>query len=320
MQRSVKILVIAVMIGIIGFLGYSKIRTWHTKKLETAVKKEQQIGQEKADNLSTKVFSLEEEITALKGQEIPKEKLAEAFGQEVPKEKLVEAFGQEASDGSAVVTPGKRPLRLAEVERQILSLFSYLDSRDYIRAFKLSGDTYYHYQEAVTKLSQNRPIVVGEMDSLYNTVRNVAHFFRVIGKKEANLVKAVMRNESEISETMMKIFFTWYTMNPADRLKIKGCPSVDVLYQYAGFFLETLGGRSYLFRRDSRTRTLTYYYCVLIVDRANDEQLNAFGIDIRPHVRSSLNQISNQIGFIYQKDYIAKLEDLSGKYRIKNDH
>ena len=307
MERSVKILVIAVMIGIIGFLGYSKIKNWHSGKLEKAVKKEQKIWQVKAENLETKIFSLEDEITVLKGPDVPKEKLAEAFGREAP-------------DVDAAVSAGKKQLNLEEVERQIIALFSYLDNREYIRAFELSGDTYSHYQEAVRKLSENRPIVVGEMDALYNTVRNVAHFFRVMGRKEVNLAKAVLQHESDIVEPMMKTFYTWYTMNQADRVKIKGCPSFDVLYQYAGFFLETLGGRSYLFRRDSRSRTLTYYYCVLIVDRANDEQLNAFGIDIRPHVRSALNQISSQIGLIYQKDYIAKLEALSGKYRIKNHH
>lgn len=311
MERSVKILVIVVMIGIIGFLGYTKISNWHADKLETAVKEEKKTWQEKTDNLETKISNLEEEITVLKGQEVPKEKLAKAFGQETLESPAIDVGSPENE---------KKQLNLEDVERQILALFSYLDNREYIRAFALSGDTYYHYQKAVTKLSENRPIVVGEMDSLYNTVRNVAHFFRAMGKKEVGLVKAVLRNESEIIESMMRTFFIWYTMDPADRLKIKGCPSFDVLYEYAGYFLETLGGRSYLFRRDSRTRILTYYYSVLIVDQANDEQLNSFGIDIRPHVRSSLNQIKNQIGLIHQKDYIAKLEGLSGKYRIKKDY
>ena len=187
MEKSVKILVIAVMIGIIGFFAYSKIKNWHTGTLETAVKKEQKIGQEKADNLETKIFSLEEEITVLKGPEVPKEKLAEAFGKAV--------FGKAAPDVDVVVvvSPEKKQLNLEQVERQILALFSYLDNREYIRAFELNGDTYYHYQEAVTKLSENPPIVVGEMDSLYNTVRNVAHFFRIMGKKEVNLAKAVLQ-------------------------------------------------------------------------------------------------------------------------------
>ena len=314
MERSVKILIIVVMIGIIGFLGYSKISNWHAEKLKTAVKQEQKIWQAKTGNLETKISTLENEITSLKGQEIPEEKLAEAFGQKMPDmPNAPDAPGVEASG-----SPGKKQVDLEEIERHILALFSYLDNREYIRAFGLNGDTYYHYQKAVAKLSENRPIVVGEMDSLYNTVRNVAHFFRAMGKKEVNLAKAVLRNETQITESMMRLFFTWYTMDPAGRIKIKGCPSVEVLYEYAGFFLETLGGRSYLFRRDSKTRILTYYYSVLIVDRANDEQLNAFGIDIRPHVRSALNQISSQIGLIYQKDYIAKLEALSGKYRMKS--
>ena len=303
MNKAVKIIIAVVVIGLAGVFAYLKLKDWHTAKLETAVKQEQKIWQDKADHLEAEISSLEKEIKDLKGQEVPSEKLAEAFG-------------EDASQVEAAVFSEKEPPNPEEIERQILAFFSYLDNREYVQAMGLKTDTYSLYQQAVTELSENRPIVVGEMDSLYNMARNVAHFFRVLGKQKVSLAKAVMRNESEIMESMMKIFFTWYTADPKDRQKIKGCPSSEMLYQYAGFFLETLGGRSYLFRRDAKTRTLTYYYCVLIIDRANDEQLNAYGIDIRPHVISALNLINSQIGLIHQKSYIAKLETLKDKYRI----
>jgi hypothetical protein len=86
------------------------------------------------------------------------------------------------------------------------------------------------------------------------------------------------------------------------------------MYEYAGFLLNTLGGRSYLLRRSPKVRALTTYYCVLALDRANDEELNSKGIDIRPYIKSSLMEIKNQIGLIYQKEYIAKLSELSLKY------
>jgi len=52
----------------------------------------------------------------------------------------------------------------------------------------------------------------------------------------------------------------------------------------------------------------------LILDRANDAELNSKGIDIRPYIKSSLMEIKNQIGLIYQKEYIAKLNELNLKY------
>jgi hypothetical protein len=36
------------------------------------------------------------------------------------------------------------------------------------------------------------------------------------------------------------------------------------MYEYASY-LNTLGGRSYLMRRDSKVRLLTTYYCILVL-------------------------------------------------------
>ena len=71
------------------------------------------------------------------------------------------------------------------------------------------------------------------------------------------------------------------------------CPSLETLYEYAGFFLNTLGGRNYLMRRNAQLRILTSYYCLLILDKANDETLNRYGIDIRPHIKLVLSEIKN---------------------------
>ena len=95
---------------------------------------------------------------------------------------------------------------------------------------------------------------------------------------------------------------------------VQGRPSLEIMYEYAGYILNTLGGRSYLLRRDPKVRTLTTYYCVLILDRANDEELNPKGIDIRPYLRSSLMEIENHTGLVHQKEYLTKLKELYLKY------
>ena len=89
---------------------------------------------------------------------------------------------------------------------------------------------------------------------------------------------------------------------------------MTAMYEYAGYLLNTLGGRSYMLRRSPQVRALTTYYCVLILDKANDQELNSRGIDIRPYIKSSLLEIKNLIGLIHQKDYITKLSELSLKY------
>ena len=203
---------------------------------------------------------------------------------------------------------------LADIERRIRAFFTYLDEQPYVQAYNLEGGTYLQYQIAINKLSSEPPTIAGEMQSLYTMVRNVAHFYRVMGKKPIYLTREILQNESEVIEPVMQTFYRWYTTDEGGKSALGGRPSPEILYEYAGFLLNTLGGRSYLLRRSPKVRALTTYYCVLALDRANDEELNSKGIDIRPYMKSSLMEIKNQIGLIYQKEYIAKLSELSQKY------
>jgi hypothetical protein len=90
---------------------------------------------------------------------------------------------------------------------------------------------------------------------------------------------------------------------------------MKTMYEYAGFFLNTLGGRSYLQRRDSKIRMLVDYYSLMILDRANTEKLNSHGIDIRPYIDFLFYDISNQKGLMYRERYLSGLAALQSKYR-----
>jgi len=305
MDKSAKIVVILIIIAVSGFFLFSKISGWHKSKLEKAVQKEQETWQGKASKLEQEVSELKMELTEVKGQNVPEEKLANVFGKE---EK------EETRQDETASTPPDKPSEFAVTEGQIAAFFTYLDKRQYIQSLNLAGGSYLQYQIAIEKLSAKPPIIVGEMDSLYNMVRNVAHFYRVMGKKRVLLVRQILQNESEVIEEVMKTFYNWFTMDDGGKATLKGRPSTTSLYEYAGYLLNTLGGRSYLLRRSPKVRALTTYYSVLIIDRANDEELNSRGIDIRPYIRSSLLEIKNQIGFIHQKEYITRLSELSLKY------
>ena len=305
MDKSAKIVVALVIIVVTGFLVFSKISGWHKSKLDTAVKSEQQVWQQKANKLEQKVTELKQALTDVKGQKVPEEKLALIFGEKEKEEQ------QQVKETDTV--PEKLP-QITATERQIAAFFTYLDKRPYVQSLNLAGGTYLQYQLAIEKLSAKPPIIVGEMDSLYNMVRNVAHFYRVMGKKRVLLTRQILQNESEVTESVMKTFYQWFTMDDRGQATLKGRPSMTTIYEYAGYLLNTLGGRSYLLRRNPKVRILTTYYCVLILDRANDEEINSRGIDIRPYIKSSLMEIKNQIGLIHQKEYLTKLSKLSLKY------
>jgi hypothetical protein len=308
MDKSAKIIVAIVVIFASAFFIYSKFAGWHASKLETTVKQEKKIWQEKTDQMKQEIATLKQELAVVKGQNVSQDKLAKVFGevQQEDKEVTREIEGE--------ISESKKQPSFAEVEGHIMAFFSYMDDQEYVQSYKLKEGTYRQYQIAIKKLSSKLPIITGEMSSLYNIVRNVAHFYRVIGKKRVLLIKQMLQNESEVIESVMRTFYLWFTMDDEGNSTVQGRPSMENMYEYAGYILNTLGGRSYLLRRDPKVRTLTAYYCILILDKANDEELNSKGIDIRPYIGSLLMEIENQTGLVHQKEYLTKLRELMLKY------
>jgi hypothetical protein len=300
MDKAIKVGIVVAIIAIAAYFGYSLFSNWHKESLETAKRQERVEWEKRTKELMEKVTGLEEELTSVKGEVIPERKLKEVFGSD-----------------SAVVKKEeeKEPLGFEEIDQQIRAFFNYLDEQDYVRAYQFKGGTYQQFLLSLKKMSANPPSITDETASLYNLYRNMAHFFRVLGKKRVNLTRDVLLNEGEILESVMQTFYLWATDETADRDKT-GQPTLKTLYSYSGFFLNTLAGKSYLFRRNSKTRLLTTYYSVLILDRANDEQLNPAGIDIRPHIEFLLNDLQSQIGLIHQKQYLSELLQLADKYKM----
>ena len=298
MDRTIKVGIVVAIIAIAAYFGYSLFSKWHKESLETAKRQERIEWEKRTKELMEKVTGLEEELTSVKGEVIPERKLKEVFGPD-----------------SAVVKKEEEPLGFEEIDQQVRAFFTYLDEQDYVQAYQFKGGTYQQFQQSLKKMSTNPPSITDETASLYNLYRNMAHFFRVLGKKRVNFTRDVLQNEDEILESVMQTFYLWATDETTDKEKT-GQPTLKTLYTYSGFFLNTLAGKSYLFRRNSKIRILTTYYSVLILDLANDQQLNPAGIDIRPHIEFLLNDLQNQIGLIHQKQYLSQLLQLADKYNL----
>ena len=284
MHRTAKIVVVLLVIAASGFFIFSKISGWHKNELDTAIKQQQETSLIKTGKLEQKITELEQELTVVKGQKMPEEKLAEVFGEnadsaeitadreklagvmgEVKKlarivqdnkelatvmsdeKKIAEILGDETKlievlreegklarvlrdekkltlilqnenklagilaleeiDEVGQDTIVKKKIRVSkgqpgftDIERQIMAFFSYLDQQPYVQSYEFAGGSYLQYQIAIKNLSAKPPIVSGEMQSLYNMVRNVAHFYRVMGKNRVFVTRQVLQNESEIIE------------------------------------------------------------------------------------------------------------------------
>jgi hypothetical protein len=224
------------------------------------------------------------------------------------KKKVIKIFGTEE--------PVSQNLSFEEIERRINSFYLYLDQQQYVKSYKFFKGTKEQFQQIFKMLVRKPPIVPRETDSINDVLKNVFYFYRVLGKERITLIKDILENESDIIEPLMHTFYFWFTSsNEYSKLELTR-PSIEQLYIYACFFLETLGGRSYVFRRDSKVRILTLYYCVLIIDQANIDGVNSNGIDIRPHLKLISEDMTHQKGLNYKNQYFMKLEMLRKKYRL----
>jgi len=293
-ERNYLPVMVILVLAVIGIFLWILLKDWHQAQVDTARKQESQEWKQRAEVLTRKLTELEQEIKTAQGEKPSEEKVAEVFGPPA-----VEAPDQE------------KPMTAAEIERRVMAFFSYLDSRDYVQAYQLEGGCYQQYVQAVEALSAHPPQVAGETDALYEMLKNVSYFFRVIGKKRVLVTAEILKNERDVMEPAMRVFYLWYT-GSSDQLK--GRPSLETMYAYASYLLETFGGRSYLLRRDSRIRLLTTYYCILVIDRAGDRQMNPNGIDIRPLIAATARDVRSQTGLVYQKQYLAELDRLARKY------
>ena len=86
------------------------------------------------------------------------------------------------------------------------------------------------------------------------------------------------------------------------------------MYNYAGFFLNTLGGHSYLYRQDSKIRLLTVYYSILVIHEANMKELNEVGFDLRLFLPHIFQEIQSRNDLIYAEDYLQTLTNLQLQY------
>ena len=204
--------------------------------------------------------------------------------------------------------------RCSEIEDRIQEYFSYLNKEAYIQDMITDTDIYERFETLIEKLSSHPPIPAGEgLDSLTMT-RNVYHFYRVLDDDEVRLIKQILKNEAEYLEINLDTFFQWLMpAEPCPDLD-QARPSLDVLYQYAGFLLNTIGGRAYLSRRTTPVRLLTSYYALLIVHEADKNGKNTYGIDIFPEISRLARDISVYPDFEFQNTYIQKMTELQNYY------
>jgi hypothetical protein len=279
-------------------MGYTQIRKWHRTGLDRVLSEEKAACGEEIAVLKADLESIRNELTQLKGTGEYERRLSEIFGEKTD----YLSFGDDSNCN--------------DLSLQVRTFLNYMEQQDYMGSYKGSGGSQKLIGDVTKLLAQTTPMLSGEMDDLIRLIQNVTHLYRNLGKERVDILKNLLKSESDIIETVMAIFYAYMTSGDRCPDKIIQLLSPENRYRYAGYFLNTLAGRSYLLRRDSKIRVLISYYAVLTIDMANDEMLNTYGIDIRPFIDHSFYEIGNQKGLNYRGPYLEKLAGLRVKYAM----
>jgi hypothetical protein len=207
------------------------------------------------------------------------------------------------------------PISPASLAEELDQFFLYLDQQPYMAEFHLPERSKSHFTKILQKLLDQPPVTTRETDDYFTLLKNTAHFFRIIGKDNTLALKGILDRERESLERILGIFYS-LTDHP-DVLKQRFSLSVaqEPLYDYACFFLNTIGGRLYLFRRDARSRMVVSYYAILIIDHANQKGYNRLGIDLRPFIDTLIDEVEHSGGKLgFKENYLDTLWDLKETY------
>ena len=232
-----------------------------------------------------------------------------ATGGEQPAAPTSETTQQAAAPSGSEGSPGQ------PVDK-INAFYTHLDAQPYVQAFHLEKPSNVYFRELIQKVLDNPPVITRETDDLLTVVKNTAHFFRVLGKNNIIFLKAVLEHEKPSLEDMLADYYSLAETPDGLEKSLSLRIPPNALYDYAGFFLNTMGGRLYLFRRDPATRMTVTYYAILLIDTANRQSNNREGIQIKQAVDSLIADIEgsgNQLRF--KERYLDKLYELKEKYQ-----
>lgn len=199
---------------------------------------------------------------------------------------------------------------------QLNKFYDHLDNQPYMAEYKLADTSEKHFTTLIQKLLANPPQVTRESDDLYTILKNTAHFFRISGKDNILMMKGILDHEKGSIEDILANYYLLVTTPECNMTAYAQGIDHAALYEYACFFLNTMGGRLYLFRRDYLSRMVVTYYAIFLVDQANLQNNNRHGIALKPVVDMLIAEMeAGGSSLKYSESYLDKLYDLKEKYQ-----
>jgi hypothetical protein len=295
-RTPIFLVLVLVIIGAIGVLLTLKRDVLVEKITEEPIAAERQAWMQRTQELENIILQMQEEKEAK--PLFPSERFSQAFG---PTSPLVRGASPKS-------------MECRQLEESLRTFCSYLDATEILRSQKTYRDSWALLSDILATVERTLPPVSGEAYRPSIIIENSFYFFRLLRKEKINIARDVVRYEADLAEPLIGILYYWlFVGRQCDELPSSESP-LKMMYNYAAFFLNTLGGHSYLYRRDSKIRALTSYYANLVIHEANLQGLNEAGLDLRFFLPLTFNEIQSRNDLLYTEEYLETLSDLQLHY------
>jgi hypothetical protein len=231
--------------------------------------------------------------------------------QPASRERLEQAFG-----GSSPLVQGVSPseLKCEELETSLRAFSEAVNRSESWRAHEARQDSWRFFVDVLATMEQRLPATGGISHQPQVIIENSFYLYRVLGKKRIEVLRDLLKYEADVAEPLMGVLYRWLMIGRGCDGSQKQPQQFKAMYHYACFFLNTLGGQSYLMRRESRVRLLAAYYATLIIHEATVRRLNESGLDVRFFLPLLFNEIERRNDLIHADEYLRTLSKLRSYY------
>jgi hypothetical protein len=165
------------------------------------------------------------------------------------------------------------------------------------------------------ELAASPPDLAPELRDYDTLVKNVFHLFRIAGRERMQVMRRAL-SEEDLVEPAALALYRWAVSHErctrGDGPKLRKA----VLYAYAGFAFNTLGGQAYLRRRSPRVESLACFYGLSALDGVIRAGHNPEGLDPRREIPRCRELAASQ-PLVFSERYTAELDAMARRWKAR---
>jgi len=165
------------------------------------------------------------------------------------------------------------------------------------------------------ELAAAPPDLSPELRDYDTIVENVFLLFRIAGRERMQVIQRALAEDDLLEPTALALYrwaISQERCTRGDGPKLRR----GVLYAYAGFAFNTLGGQAYLRRRSPRVEGLACFYGLSALDSVIRAGHNPEGLDPRREIPRCRALVASQ-PFVFSERYTAELDAMARRWKSR---